>query len=740
MKKALAWLLVIAITAAISIGGTLAYLTDTDEDVNVMTVGKVKIDQLEYERVDVESKDDDAAVREFHDNKPLYPAITGENFDYTPGDTYVDWDQIGKDGYTSEIWDPSKINNEQDKMVFVKNKGDYDAYVRTVFGFEANGYTLAEFRDLFHLNLNDTDWTWEWAEAVDISGTNYILATATYNQILAPGAITPISLSQIALDSSATNADIKGFGDTYQILALSQAVQAAGFDHPVDALNEAFGPVPLNVPFPDDNPNQGIDVMTAVHYLNGDKTAEKITKKVTNVIFGLNKDYTDVVNNHKPVVVDVEQDIPADAYYVKNGSNYQVYILSDDVIYAPRNSRSLFEAMSALKSVNTENLSFSRTENMGRAFYNCTALTGLDASDWDLGNVTTLYYAFGNCKALPALDVSNWDVSNVKEFALGFYNCSSLTEMDVSNWDVSGATTIRWLFGECRKLKSLDVTDWDVSNVTETKNMFYNCRSITELDLADWDVRNVGSFEGMFAEMHSLINVKLDNWNPMNATSLYSTFYNCNKLQSIDLSGWKMPKLTNISHIFADCNNASPIDISGWYTPSLVLTDAMFNDCHAITEVDVSSIDTTNVTVFAQTFEACWNLEKIIGLENWNTAKGNDFSEMFSGCGSLKELDLSSFNTRNANSNRETYPGIENLVYVRFLAGCNKLEKITFSADFDYDGVGNCPAGYDFVMCTASGVPGWDGKWYNADTGVAYAPAEIPELTAATYVAVKPQA
>ena len=50
MKKLIAWLLVLALTAAVSIGATLAYLTDTDEDVNVMTVGNVKIDQLEQKR------------------------------------------------------------------------------------------------------------------------------------------------------------------------------------------------------------------------------------------------------------------------------------------------------------------------------------------------------------------------------------------------------------------------------------------------------------------------------------------------------------------------------------------------------------------------------------------------------------------------------------------------------------------------------------------------------------------
>jgi predicted ribosomally synthesized peptide with SipW-like signal peptide len=56
MKNFLAWLMVLSMTAAISIGATLAYLTDTDEDVNVMTLGKVKIDQLEYEREDVNTK------------------------------------------------------------------------------------------------------------------------------------------------------------------------------------------------------------------------------------------------------------------------------------------------------------------------------------------------------------------------------------------------------------------------------------------------------------------------------------------------------------------------------------------------------------------------------------------------------------------------------------------------------------------------------------------------------------
>ena len=70
MKKIIAWLLVVALTAAISIGATLAYLTDTDEDVNVMTLGKVKIDQLEYERIDDETANKPATIAEVKTNAP----------------------------------------------------------------------------------------------------------------------------------------------------------------------------------------------------------------------------------------------------------------------------------------------------------------------------------------------------------------------------------------------------------------------------------------------------------------------------------------------------------------------------------------------------------------------------------------------------------------------------------------------------------------------------------------------
>jgi surface protein len=150
--------------------------------------------------------------------------------------------------------------------------------------------------------------------------------------------------------------------------------------------------------------------------------------------------------------------------------------------------------------------------------------------------------------------------------------------------------------------------------------------------------------------------------------------------------------------------------------------------------VDMSSFDTSKVYYFCQLFETCYSLEKVIGLENWNTAMGDNFSEMFYGCTSLKELDVSSFDTRNADHLKEG-----DWVLWRFIDNCPSLEKITFGPYFDFDGVG-CAEGYKFVMPAATGVAGWDGQWYNAETGVGYLPSEIPECTAATYLAVNPNA
>jgi len=667
MKKALAWLLVIAMTAALAVGGTLAYLTDTDEDVNVMTVGKVKIDQLEYERVDTETNGDDATVQEFHNNKPLYPAVIKDGFDWDTTDGVVDWEQIGKENYTSGIWNPQNINNELDKMVFVKNKGDWDAYVRTVFAFEAGNYeTLADYLAAVHLNLNETDWTWEWSEPpVEIGGGKYFIATATYNKVLEPGALTEISLSQIALDPSVTNDDIAGFGDTFQVLVQSQAVQADGFEDADSALTEAFGALifdetedgqppfevdPDDIPFEGDSPVSGTDLRTALHNLNGN-TANPITTKVTNVIYALNEEYPEIVDTYEPTLVDVEQDVKVNAYYVPNGSYYDVYFLANAEIYSPADSTKLYAGMSALKTVDTHNFDVSRVTNAYQMFMRCSVLTDMDVSEWDTSSITDMTGMFYQCYALPSLEgINNWDVSSCTTLFAAFYDCDSLTELDLSGWDVGNVVNLDRAISKCDKLQTVDLTDWNVTSACNASSMLGANGSLETVIATGMDVSGITNGNSMFAQNTKLTSVVgSENWTFNNLTTATWMFENCSSLTEVEVGTWGFENLKEGNGLFSGCSKLKSVNGSGnWDLSNAVHLEYLFQNDGALTYVDATNWGLENCVSLQLAFRECGALETVEGTENWDTSNVENFYGTFYYNRKLADIDVSKWDTSSA--------------------------------------------------------------------------------------------
>lgn len=205
--------LILAMTMAM--GGTLAYLTDTDEAVNVMTLGNV----------DIEQNEEDAEGNPFEQNQPLYPAY-----------------------YPDENYDADTVVGAIDKVVTVENVGTSDAYVRTVLAFEAGNLSKDEFDKYIHA-IFETEPVWVDGVA-EIDGTNYYLAYVVYDEALAPGAETAPSLVKVVMDKHATNDIVKEFGDTYEILVVSQACQTVNMPDDADtALKAAFRGITA-----DDNP------------------------------------------------------------------------------------------------------------------------------------------------------------------------------------------------------------------------------------------------------------------------------------------------------------------------------------------------------------------------------------------------------------------------------------------------------------------------------------------------------
>ena len=86
---------------------------------------------------------------------------------------------------------------------------------------------------------------------------------------------------------------------------------------------------------------------------------------------------------------------------------------------------------------------------------------------------------------------------------------------------------------------------------------------------------------------------------------------------------------------------------------------SMFEGCTDLTSLSLKKFKTPKMTVMNKMFKDCSKLEK---LEiNFDTTKVYEMSEMFSGVTNLRELDLSTFDTRNLNNGDNIFKGISNL-------------------------------------------------------------------------------
>lgn len=278
-KKIVALIFAFALCITATFSATVAYLTDTDDDTNVFTVGNVEIEQNEKNR----------NGEDFEDQK-IFPIVNDST----------------ENGYHMG-------NNYVDKIITVTNTGSEDAYVRTYIAipvalddgpttFDAsvnvlhwNGASASDENAAADQNMQNA-WYWtgdlnkDWPTKGDwdgyvatINGIDYNVYVATHKEILKAAYVndagetvaaetTAPSLLGVYLDKTVDYDNDYDNGDgtfgkyfyskngvkTYidfdlsgdiEVLTVSEAVQAKGFDNAIQALNEAFGEVGDNCPF-----------------------------------------------------------------------------------------------------------------------------------------------------------------------------------------------------------------------------------------------------------------------------------------------------------------------------------------------------------------------------------------------------------------------------------------------------------------------------------------------------------
>lgn len=236
--------------AILAIGGTLAYFTDTDEAVNVFTVGNVDITLIEQE-----SNADHTGLVDYTGIKNLMPIVGSAQ-----GEKYPNGQP--------------KAANYIDKVVTIKNTGVSDAYVRAYFAIPAaldDGYD--DFNaglNVLHFNYGNKDsvttygkqWNWKQENGkwkyyeTTIDGVKYNVYFADYYQPLKANETTEQFISGVYLDKSFDCKDgkyyafdkevnlsglIKDGKLTVKCPVKAVAVQVEGFDSVDAAVTAAFG-------------------------------------------------------------------------------------------------------------------------------------------------------------------------------------------------------------------------------------------------------------------------------------------------------------------------------------------------------------------------------------------------------------------------------------------------------------------------------------------------------------------
>ncbi|MBQ8533723.1 MAG: hypothetical protein IJ462_02720 [Clostridia bacterium] len=277
MKKKIVSICLVLAILAVAVTGTLAYLTDTDQALNTMTLGDIEIDQTEWQRKTdangfISTGTEDGygyapdMLEEFAQDKLMLPATGNAEWEEkTAGEEWQQsWAQIGAPGSNQMLG--GDLGNVIDKIVTVENTGDNDVYYRTIILIEdPTGIDHSNFKtnhETIMLNRNSNarfDWNQTMAGAqqdssdlekiydVMINGVRHYAVVATYTEKLAPAEVSRPTLLQAYMQGAVTNEEYALFGDKVTILAYTQAVQADGWSDgdgtyaAQRALNAAFG-------------------------------------------------------------------------------------------------------------------------------------------------------------------------------------------------------------------------------------------------------------------------------------------------------------------------------------------------------------------------------------------------------------------------------------------------------------------------------------------------------------------
>lgn len=240
-KTILVAAIAVMLVAALVVGGTLAYFTDTKSAKNTFTVGNVDIELLEsslhrenagYVGTPGEKLNpDNAELR-----SEVLKLGSNNTSPYKAGDTFYTDDQIKANAREYKC-DNVMLNPGESyhKMPYVVNTGKNDAYIRIRVMIPAALDTAILNSSMYTTTaLNNKEFTmaYDSTGTVERDGVMYNVYTFTRIDPLAAGEMTYWNVwGTIHMDTTATNEQIAQLlpNGTFNVLVEADAIQADGF-------------------------------------------------------------------------------------------------------------------------------------------------------------------------------------------------------------------------------------------------------------------------------------------------------------------------------------------------------------------------------------------------------------------------------------------------------------------------------------------------------------------------------
>ena len=274
---------------------------------------------------------------------------------------------------------------------------------------------------------------------------------------------------------------------------------------------------------------------------------------------------------------------------------------------------------------------------MMQSLQSITGLKYLNTSE-----VTNMAYMFFGCTILPSLDVSHFNTSKVTDMTGMFFACSYLTSLDLCSFNTSNVTQMGIMFENCNNLLTIYVGDgWSTESVMFASDMFYYCLCL---------VGGQGTAYS-FADPRDHTYARIDGGpsNPGYFTDKGPEAYACYTPTDSTLTFYYDKQRCFRTGSTYDLNEEE--NQPDWLVDATNVTKAVFD----------SSFADVRLTSTSKWFSGMGNLKSFTGMNYLNTSEVTDMTWMFSSCGQLTSLDLSSFNTSKVTNMSFMFRGNSNL-------------------------------------------------------------------------------